>query len=67
MVIITRLLAITSFEEAKKADIENERLPPPGEERDAIMKEETHAKIRNAVEEEDSQLNQVADVIMEDV
>lgn len=60
------LLAITSFEEAKKADIENERLPPSGEERDAIMKEETDAKIRNAVQEEDRQLNEVADVIMED-
>jgi serine/threonine-protein phosphatase 2B catalytic subunit len=59
--------AITSFEEAKKADIENERLPPPGKERDAIMKEETDAKIRSAVEEEDSQLNEVADVIMEDI
>ncbi|CAO3650820.1 unnamed protein product [Mucor hiemalis] len=59
--------AITSFEEAKRADLENERLPPSGEIRDAQMKEETHTRIRNAVETEDSQLNEVADVIMEDV
>lgn len=61
------MVAITSFEEAKKADIENERLPPPGEERDAIMKEATDAKIRSAVQEEDSQLSEVADVIMEEI
>ena len=47
--------------------MENERLPPSGEIRDAKMKEETDTKIRNAVEEEDSQLNEVADVIMEDI
>lgn len=60
-------VAITSFEEAKRADLENERLPPSGEIRDAQMKEETRTRIRNAVETEDSQLNEVADVIMEDV
>ncbi|GAA5811029.1 hypothetical protein MFLAVUS_004458 [Mucor flavus] len=59
--------AITSFEEAKRADLENERLPPSGELRDAMIKEETDTKIRNAVEEEDSHLNEVADVIMEDI
>ncbi|KAI9361419.1 calcineurin [Pilaira anomala] len=59
--------AITSFEEAKRADLENERLPPSGELRDAMIKEETDIKIRNAVEEEDSHLNEVADVIMEDI
>lgn len=60
-------IAITSFEEAKRADLENERLPPSGELRDAMIKEETDIKIRNAVEEEDSHLNEVADVIMEDI
>lgn len=47
--------------------MENERLPPSGEIRDAQMKEETDTKIRNAVEAEDTQLREIADVIMEDI
>lgn len=47
--------------------MENERLPPSGEIRDAKMKEETDTKIRNAVEAEDTQLREIADVIMEDI
>ncbi|KAI8331621.1 Metallo-dependent phosphatase-like protein [Choanephora cucurbitarum] len=43
--------AITSFEEAKKADIENERLPPSSELRDTHRKE-TQMKIRNAMKED---------------
>ncbi|RCH80955.1 3',5'-cyclic-nucleotide phosphodiesterase (PDEase) (3':5'-CNP), partial [Rhizopus stolonifer] len=57
--------AITSFEDAKKADLENERLPPSDESRDAMI-QQTHMKIRSAVED-DIPLNEVADVMMEDV
>jgi serine/threonine-protein phosphatase 2B catalytic subunit len=60
-------IAITSFEEAKRADLENERLPPSGEARDEMIKRETDKKIRNAVQEEDTTLNEVADVIVEDI
>ncbi|KAL7309465.1 3',5'-cyclic-nucleotide phosphodiesterase (PDEase) (3':5'-CNP) [Mucor circinelloides] len=59
--------AITSFEEAKRADLENERLPPSGEEVDQLYQKETNEKIRHAVEEEDGQLNHVADVIASDI
>ncbi|KAI8891227.1 serine/threonine protein phosphatase 2B catalytic subunit [Backusella circina FSU 941] len=59
--------AITSFEEAKRSDLENERLPPTREIRDAMLKEETDIKIRNAVQEEDDKLKEVADIIMEEV
>ncbi|KAI8081650.1 serine/threonine-protein phosphatase 2B catalytic subunit A1 [Halteromyces radiatus] len=58
--------AITSFEDAKKSDIENERLPPTREMKDAKLKEETDNKIRDAVEEEDQHMNEVADAIMVD-
>lgn len=47
--------------------MENERLPPTGEARDEMMKQETDKKIRNAVQEEDTTLNEVADVIVEDI
>lgn len=47
--------------------MENERLPPTGEARNEMMKQETDKKIRNAVQEEDTALNQVADVIFEDI
>lgn len=60
-------VAITSFEEAKRADLENERLPPSGEEMDKLLKQETDKKIRNAVQAEDGQLNHVADVIVNDI
>lgn len=59
-------LAITSFEDAKQSDIENERLPPTREMKDAKLKEETDNRIRDAVEEEDQHMNDVADAIMED-
>ncbi|KAI9316696.1 serine/threonine protein phosphatase 2B catalytic subunit [Dichotomocladium elegans] len=58
--------AITSFEEAKKSDIENERLPPTREMKDALIKEETDNKIRDAIQEEDKELAEVADAIMSD-
>lgn len=61
------VVAITSFEEAKRADLENERLPPSGEEVDQLYQKETNEKIRHAVEEEDGQLNHVADVIASDI
>jgi serine/threonine-protein phosphatase 2B catalytic subunit len=47
--------------------LENERLPPTREIRDAKLKEETDIKIRNAVQEEDDKLKEVADIIMEEV
>ncbi|KAK4516822.1 Mitochondrial distribution and morphology protein 31, mitochondrial precursor [Mucor velutinosus] len=59
--------AITSFEEAKRADLENERLPPSGEEVDQLYQKETNEKIRHAVEEEDGQLNHIANVIVSDI
>ncbi|KAI7878896.1 Metallo-dependent phosphatase [Lichtheimia hyalospora FSU 10163] len=58
--------AITSFEEAKKSDIENERLPPTREMKEAMLKEETDSKLRDAVQEEDKKLNEVAEAIMSD-
>lgn len=59
-------VAITSFEEAKKSDIENERLPPTREMKEAMLKEETDSKLRDAVQEEDKKLNEVAEAIMSD-
>ncbi|CAO3594877.1 unnamed protein product [Absidia cylindrospora] len=58
--------AITSFEDAKRSDIENERLPPTREMKDAQLKEETDNKLRDAVELEDQHMNDVADAIMVD-
>ncbi|KAF7730815.1 3',5'-cyclic-nucleotide phosphodiesterase (PDEase) (3':5'-CNP) [Apophysomyces ossiformis] len=58
--------AITSFEDAKRSDLENERLPPTREMKEAMLKEETNSKIRDAVEEEDKQLTEVADAIVSD-
>lgn len=60
-------VAITSFEEAKRADLENERLPPSSQEVDQQQQKETNEKIRHAMEEEDGQLNHVADVIVSDI
>ncbi|CAO3682886.1 unnamed protein product [Umbelopsis ramanniana] len=56
--------AITSFEEARRSDIENERLPPTRQAKEALQKEETDSKIRDAVEEEDQSLHEIADAIM---
>jgi len=56
--------AITSFEEARRSDIENERLPPTRQAKEAQQKEETDSKIRDAVEEEDHNLHEIVDAIM---
>ncbi|KAG0170477.1 3',5'-cyclic-nucleotide phosphodiesterase (PDEase) (3':5'-CNP) [Apophysomyces sp. BC1034] len=58
--------AITTFEDAKRSDLENERLPPTREMKEALLKEETNSKIRDAVEEEDKELTEVADAIVSD-
>ncbi|ORY98458.1 serine/threonine-protein phosphatase 2B catalytic subunit A1 [Syncephalastrum racemosum] len=58
--------AITTFEDAKQSDRENERLPPTREAKEAQLQEETNSKIRDAVEEEDKNLTHVADAIMSD-
>ncbi|KAI7898706.1 serine/threonine-protein phosphatase 2B catalytic subunit A1 [Cokeromyces recurvatus] len=56
--------AITTFEEARRSDIENERLPPASRESmDAIHREVTHSKLRDALDEEDEDLSRMADVI----
>ncbi|KAI9484617.1 serine/threonine-protein phosphatase 2B catalytic subunit A1 [Zychaea mexicana] len=58
--------AITTFEDAKQADRENERLPLTREAKEAMLKEETDKRIHDAVQEEDKKLNEVADAIMSD-
>ncbi|KAI9481653.1 MAG: putative serine/threonine protein phosphatase 2B catalytic subunit [Benjaminiella poitrasii] len=56
--------AITTFEEARRSDIENERLPPASRESmDAIHRETTHSKLRDVLGEEDEDLSRMADVI----
>ncbi|KAI8388146.1 calcineurin [Radiomyces spectabilis] len=56
--------AITTFEEARRSDIENERLPPTNREaKEATQKETTSSRIRDAVEEEDRSLGHIADMI----
>lgn len=60
------ILAITTFEDAKKSDLENERLPPTREMKEAMLKEETDSKIRDAVREEDKNLKEVAEAIISD-
>ena len=59
-------LAITSFEEAKQSDRENERFPPSRESKEAMLKEETSNKIRDAVEEEDNEMVKLADALAND-
>ncbi|CAG8703273.1 27459_t:CDS:10, partial [Dentiscutata erythropus] len=62
--------AITSFEEARRADLKNERLPPPREEVNADAQAKTKAAIEEALQEaeDDKQLAEVAEVfIQEDV
>ena len=46
--------------------MENERFPPTREMKDALMKEETTNRIRDAVEEEDTELSKLADVLIND-
>lgn len=56
--------AITTFEEAKRSDIENERLPPASRESmDAIHRENTNSKLRDAAGEQDESLSRMAEVI----
>ncbi|ORZ03679.1 serine/threonine-protein phosphatase 2B catalytic subunit A1 [Syncephalastrum racemosum] len=58
--------AITSFEEAKQSDQENERLPPTREAMEAMRKEQTNNKIRGAVEEDDTAFTKLADALVFD-
>ncbi|KAI8089152.1 serine/threonine-protein phosphatase 2B catalytic subunit A1 [Halteromyces radiatus] len=58
--------AITTFEDAKRSDLENERLPPTREVKDALLREETNNKIRDACDEEDQSLNDLADAIIKE-
>ncbi|KAL9541640.1 3',5'-cyclic-nucleotide phosphodiesterase (PDEase) (3':5'-CNP) [Mucor atramentarius] len=51
--------AITTFEDAKRSDLENERLPPTREAKEQLLKEETDSKIRTAVNEEDEEMEEV--------
>ncbi|KAI8890363.1 serine/threonine protein phosphatase 2B catalytic subunit [Backusella circina FSU 941] len=56
--------AITTFEDARRSDIENERLPPTSRESiDAMHRETTSSKLRDAASEQDESLNRMADVI----
>lgn len=64
MCLIVFIVAITTFEEARRSDIENERLPPASRESmDAIHQEQTSSKLRDAVGEQDESLSRMADVI----
>ncbi|CAG8724239.1 12265_t:CDS:2, partial [Dentiscutata heterogama] len=60
--------AITSFEEARRADLKNERLPPPREEVNADAQAKTKAAIEEALQEaeEDEQLAEVAEVFIQE-
>ncbi|GAA5796670.1 Metallo-dependent phosphatase-like protein [Helicostylum pulchrum] len=56
--------AITTFEEAKRSDIENERLPPASRESiNAVHQEYTVSKLRDAVGEQDESISRMAEVI----
>ncbi|CAO3697715.1 unnamed protein product [Rhizopus stolonifer] len=57
--------AITTFEDAKRSDLENERFPPTREVKEQMMKEETDSRLRTAVDEEDKLMEQVADSMLE--
>lgn len=47
--------AITTFEDARRSDIENERLPPTSREKlDEMHRETTSSKLRNAAIQEDT-------------
>lgn len=57
-------IAITTFEEARRSDIENERLPPASRESiNAIHQETTNSKLRDAIGEQDDDLSRMAEVI----
>ncbi|ORY97776.1 calcineurin catalytic subunit CnaA [Syncephalastrum racemosum] len=56
--------AITSFEEAKQSDIENERLPPTTRlSKVAAQQQATNNKIKNAVEQKDQSVERIAEAI----
>ncbi|EIE77469.1 serine/threonine-protein phosphatase 2B catalytic subunit A1 [Rhizopus delemar RA 99-880] len=57
--------AITTFEDAKRSDLENERFPPTREIKEQMMKEETDNKLRTAVNEQDELMEEVADTMLE--
>lgn len=59
------LLAITTFEDAKRSDLENERLPPTREAKEQLLKEETDEKLRTAVNEKDVEMEEVADAMFD--
>ncbi|CAI2166390.1 13754_t:CDS:10 [Funneliformis geosporum] len=60
--------AITSFEEARRSDIENERLPPTRQEADAAEHAKTKLAIDAAIEEvnHDQELAEVAEVFVKE-
>ncbi|CEG64477.1 Putative Serine/threonine-protein phosphatase [Rhizopus microsporus] len=57
--------AITTFEDAKRSDLENERFPPTREVKERMLKEETDSKLRTAVNEQDETMEEVADAMLE--
>ncbi|ORX61487.1 serine/threonine protein phosphatase calcineurin catalytic subunit Ppb1 [Hesseltinella vesiculosa] len=58
--------AITSFEEARRSDIENERLPPTTRAKDETMQMEvTTSKLQDAIDQDDPALGKIADVIIQ--
>lgn len=61
----TLTLAITTFEDAKRSDLENERLPPTREVKEQLLKEETDNKLRTAVNEKDEEMEEVADAMFD--
>jgi serine/threonine-protein phosphatase 2B catalytic subunit len=52
--------AITSFEEARKSDLVNERLPPQREEIDAMQKDEFNGAVERAKNTQDSTIENIA-------
>jgi serine/threonine-protein phosphatase 2B catalytic subunit len=63
-----RITAITSFEEARRSDIENERLPPTRQEADAVEHEKTKKAIDAAIEaaNNDQGLAEVAEIFVKE-
>lgn len=45
--------------------MENERLPPTREVKEQLLKEETDSKIRTAVNEQDSEMEEMVDAMLE--
>lgn len=58
-------IAITTFEDAKRSDLENERLPPTREVKEQLLKEETDSKLRSAVNDEDEDMEEMVDAMLE--